>query len=131
MNVNVPFFIFSAEKPEYDGSVNTQRTDFCRRHLEHNDIGYTPVLGVWYGHDESATIAWAYDIDHTRDVVERLARRYGQTAILEVDANRHACLIYIESGVIEEIGPWHEISASTAATLPSYTITPDGRCWTA
>jgi len=142
MRTEIPFSILSACRPEYSGEANEHRTAALALQLRARDLDFAPVSGYWRGAAESAFLVlcperpavWPSDDGRALALVRLLADRYGQDAILYVDANRAARLLLRGPGRAlyadeQALGQWREVQSTDG--LEGYTRTADGRTWAA
>lgn len=131
MQTFTAFMILSAERAGLSAAENAQRTAFLKRQLDSAGLDPMPVTGMYEGLAESSFLIWNDD-PGTAETVSRLAETYQQESVLHVDANREAYLTFTDGRTPLELGHWHAISPTTAATeATSYTRTPDGRYFAA
>jgi hypothetical protein len=88
-----PFVIFSVPADELEGVVHR---------LELLHIRTQVVDGCYGGIEEQSVLV---DGIH-RDLAIDIAKSFGEEAILEVDAQRNAFFLYIDSGEKKSIGEW-------------------------
>jgi len=136
MRTETPFAILSACRPEYSGEANAHRTAALAAQLRARNLDFAPVSGYWRGAAEAAFIVLCPETHDGRALalVRLLADRYGQDAILHVDANRAAGLLLRSPGRALyadalAIGQWREVDDTDG--LDSWTETADGRTWAA
>lgn len=122
MNNITPFFVFSAARNDWSDDVNEQRTNTVLAHLKHCGITFIRADGHFQGNHEPAIIAVAHEYDHTREVVFRLAKRYGQACLVEVDGNRHAVMHWLATGLVECLGEWRRINSTDVNPAYGHTI---------
>lgn len=124
-----PFVILSAERSCYAEDVNQHRTDQLAVQIIARDHDSAPVLGCYENACERSFLLLC---EHGEDDAAysdalRLARRYGQDAVLYVDANRHAVLINPKNGAItRSLGRWRQTTREEARGRGAYTRAADG-----
>lgn len=117
MNAQTPFVILSAERPEWDTSINAQRSDLLRRQLEVQGHSPVPVNGHYKGTAEQSWLVFLDDDSYGAklDHIIKLARRYGQESILYVDSSRQAELLYVgtdDNKLVygQSVGQWKRLN---------------------
>lgn len=135
MNAETPFALLSAYNPDWAlPSTNDGREAFLARQLEMRGIAHGPVelfdprlRGIAHANSKRPgfIVRLPADAGNFQYVIQ-LARRYGQSWIVYVDANRYASLLMLYSGsgglgVAETIhlGGWGEVDPSRAIASTS------------
>lgn len=127
MNTETPFLVLSADRIEYDESLNALRRDTFEHQLRARELDFKRVDGSYKGTREVSYVVLIPTTGAEADAI-RLARRYGQESVLYVDANRFATLITLYPG---QGGPdisghrgagwWREVDQLAAQNAEAYT----------
>jgi hypothetical protein len=124
-----PFLILSAERPDWLRDSNKVRTDTLRGQLEARELAFREVEGCYDGKCEASFLVLAPTAELGKEyrLVLQLARRYGQEAVLLVDANRMAHLVRIHGNHehVELLGHWEQIDSESVHLEQAYTRDPD------
>jgi len=110
MNNITPFVILSAARPQFDRTVNAYRHGALRARLAVFDT--FDAVGYWRGERELSLLVSNPGQRHTKALADVAFLDFGQDAILSVDANGCARLIYAD-GREESAGQWREVRDAT------------------
>lgn len=95
MNIEIPFFILSAETDIHTTNENAYRHGMLARQLRKAGFAIAVCTGVYGGRAERSilVIDETPHVDDCFNAVLRFARTYAQRTVLAVDANRNANLV--------------------------------------
>lgn len=127
--LKTPFLILSAERADWLRDANKGRTDMLREQLGARELKFREVEGCYNGKCETSflIVAPRGELGPEYRLVLQLARRYGQEAVLLVDANRAAHLVQLHGNHehIHHIGRWEQIDSEQVHLELAYTRDPE------
>lgn len=126
MDTSNPLVILTASRSEYGDEINAVRSQMLQQQLDARNISYQFVDGHFDGVRERAFLVFTLEDSNEFHLLISLARRYGQTCVLVVDAHGLGYLRFLDGRPDEEVGRFREITAYEASRHPRYSEI-DGR----
>lgn len=119
MNVRNKFIILSAFRTEADAVTNYHKHAVTAATLANYGFGFKQVEGVYKGSKELSYVVVYYTPEQRQFLID-MANSLEQEAVLDVDSQRDAVLVYA-NGDMQPVGRFASVGEAKALTLDGYT----------
>lgn len=115
-----PFILISAFNKNCTESGNEVSHAHLKRDLENLGFPHKEVIGVYKGTQEKSFYVECANLTNF-SILHAKAQEFGQEAVLNVDKNRKAGLIFIGTGEAQTLGTFKQVSKQEAEKQDNYT----------